>query len=104
MFFKFLKRLYTFQGSIHFVYSESTQNYGSTVMRGKQLSKITQKALRKRVYFTSTDYQYRNCILFLTKWAIYKLSLKELQKLKTNQNILIFDLVDGELLTKKIKF
>src|SRR3989344_1988209 len=104
MLFSFLKRLYTFCGSINFVYSESARDYGSTVMRGKQLSKITQKTLGKRIYFTSTDYQYKNCILFLTKWAIYKLSLKELQKLKTRQNRLIFDLVDGELPAKKIKF
>src|SRR3972149_10841685 len=104
MLFSFLKRLYTFHGSIHFVYSESTRNYGSTVMRGKQLSEIAQKALGKHVYFTSTDYQYRNCILFLAKWAIYKLGLRELLKLKTRDNKLIFDLVDGELPAKKIKF
>ena len=104
MLFSFLKRLYTFCGSINFVYSESARDYGSTVMRGKQLSKITQKTLGKRIYFTSTDYQYKNCILFLTKWAIYKLSLKDLQKLKNRQNKLIFDLVDGELPANKIKF
>lgn len=104
MLFSILKRLYTFHGTIHFVYSESTRNYGSTVMRGKQLSEITQKALGKRIYFTSTNYQYKNCILFLTKWAIYALGVKELQKLKTRQNKLIYDLVDGELPANKIKF
>ena len=104
MLFSFLKRLHTFCGSINFVYSESARDYGSTVMRGKQLSKITQKTLGKRIYFTSTDYQYKNCILFLTKWAIYKLSLKDLQKLKNRQNKLIFDLVDGELPANKIKY
>lgn len=100
----FLKRLYTFYGSINFIYSESSRHYGSTVMRGEQLSKIAQKALGKRVYFTSTDYQYKNCILFLTKWAIYKLNEKDLQELKIRQNKLIFDLVDGELPADKIKF
>ena len=104
MHFSFLKRLYTFHGSINFVYSQSARDYGSTVMRGEQLSKIAQKALGKRIYFTSTDYQYKNCLLFLTKWAVYKLSLKDLQKLKTRQNKLIFDLVDGELPKDKIKF
>lgn len=104
MLLRFLKRLYTFYGSINFIYSESSRHYGSTVMRGEQLSKIAQKALGKRVYFTSTDYQYKNCILFLTKWAIYKLNEKDLQELKMRQNKLIFDLVDGELPTNKIKF
>jgi hypothetical protein len=104
MFLRFLKRLYTFHESIHFVYAESTRDYGSTVMRGKQLSKIAQKYSGKRVYFTSTDYQYKNCILFLTKWAIYKLSLKDLKKLKDRKNKFIFDLVDGELPAKKKKF
>jgi hypothetical protein len=104
MLLRLLKRLYTFRGSINFIYYDSARNYGSTTMRGKQLSLIAQKALGKRVYFTSTDYQYKNCMLFLTKWAIYKLSLKELKKLKAGQNKLIFDLVDGELPAKKIKF
>lgn len=104
MLLRFLKRLYTFYGSINFIYSQSSRHYGSTVMRGEQLSKITQKTLGKRVYFTSTDYQYKNCILFLTKWAIYKLNEKDLQELKIRQNKLIFDLVDGELPTNKIKF
>lgn len=100
----FIKRLYTFKNSINFVYSESSRHYGSTVMRGEQLSKITQKALGKRVYFTSTDYQYKNCILYLTKWAVYTLGVQDLQKLKAKQNKLIFDLVDGELPASKIKF
>lgn len=104
MLLRFLKRLYTFYGSINFIYSESSRHYGSTVMRGEQLSKIAQKVLGKRVYFTSTDYQYKNCILFLTKWAIYKLNEKDFQELKIRQNKLIFDLVDGELPTNKIKF
>lgn len=104
MLLRFLKRLYTFYGSINFIYSQSSRHYGSTVMRGEQLSKITQKTLGKRVYFTSIDYQYKNCILFLTKWAIYKLNVKDLQKLKIRQNKLIFDLVDGELPADKIKF
>ncbi len=104
MLLRFLKRLYTFRGSINFVYSQSARYYGSTVMRGEQLSKITQRTLGKRVYFTSTDYQYKNCILFLTKWAIYTLSVKDLQKLKIRENKLIFDLVDGELPADKIKF
>lgn len=104
MLMRFLKRLYTFSGSINFVYSESSRSYGSTVMRGEQLSKITQRTLGKRVYFTSTDYQYKNCILFLTKWAIYTLSVKDLQKLKIRQNKLIFDLVDGELSANKMKY
>lgn len=101
---RFLKRLYTFSGTFNFVYSESKRNYGSTVMRGEQLSKIAQKVLGKRVYFTSTDYQYKNCTLFLTKWAIYSLSVKDLQILKSRQNKLIFDVVDGELSPKKTLF
>ena len=104
MLFSFLKSLYTFRGTINFVYSQSARDYGSTVMRGEQLSKITQKTLGKRIYFTSTDYQYKNCTLFLTKWAIYKLSLEDLQKLRNRQNKLIFDLVDGEPPAGKIKY
>lgn len=104
MLLRFLKRLYTFDRSINFVYSESSRHYGSTVMRGEQLSKITKKVLGKCVCFSSTDYQYKNCILYLTKWAVYTLSVIDLQKLKARQNKLIFDLVDGELPPSKIKF
>ena len=104
MLLRFLKRLYTFHGSINFVYSQSARHYGSTVMRGEQLSKIAQKTLGRRVYFTSTDYKYKNCTLFLTKWAIYRLSVEDLQKLKVRQNKLIFDLLDGEPPVNKIKF
>lgn len=104
MFLKFFKKLYTFNGTINFVYSDSARYYGSTVMRGEQLSKITQRISGKHIYFTSTDYQYKNCVLFLTKWAIYSLSVEDLRKLKVRRNKLIFDILDGEIPEKKIKF
>lgn len=102
--FNFFKRFYTFRNSIHFVYSEPQRYYGSTVMRGEQLSKIAQKYIGKKVYFTSTLYKYRNCILYLTKWAIYSLKEGDLQKLKSQQNILIFDVIDGDLPKNKIEY
>ena len=100
----FLKRFYTFRGSVHFIYSEPARYYGSTVMRGEQLSKISQGFIKERVYFTSTGYQYKNCILFLTKWAIYSIKEKGFQKLKANKNIIIFDINDGDLPEIKTKY
>lgn len=101
---KFLKSLYTFKNSINFVYSDTSRYYGTTVMRGEQLSKITQKYIRKPVHFTSTDYKYKNCILYLPKWTVYSLKEIQFQKLKENQNTLIFDMLDGELPEIKIKY
>lgn len=102
--FKFLKRFYTFKNTINFVYSDASRFYGSTVMRGEQLSKMTQKCIRKSVRFTSTDYKYKNCILYLPKWTVYSLKEIQFQKLKENKNILIFDMLDGELPEIKIKY
>lgn len=106
--FKFFKRFYTFKNSINFVYSDTSRYYGSTVMRGEQLSKIAQKALYpSKVYFTSTDYNYKNCILFLPKWSIFAFTLKELRQLKERGNKLIFDPVDAIdyiLTSKRLKY
>jgi len=91
---RFIKRLRTYRSSIHFVYAEQYRYFGTTVLRGEQLSKIAEKALGQKIYFTSTDYRYKNCTLFLTKRAIEVLSHEGLKRLKDNQNRLIFDPVD----------
>lgn len=91
---RFFKRFRTYRSSVHFVYAEQYRYFGTTVLRGEQLSKIAQKALGQKVYFTSTDYRYKKCTLFLTKRAIEVLSHEGLKQLKDNQNRLIFDPVD----------
>lgn len=91
---KFLKKLRTYRSSIHFVYAEQYRYFGTTVMRGEQLSKIAQKALGQKIYFTSTDYRYKNCTLVLTKRAIESLNHEGLRQLKDKHNRLIFDPVD----------
>lgn len=100
----FIKRLYTFKNSTNFLYSDASRYYGSTVMRGEQLSKIAEKVLKRKTYFTSVDYKYVNCTLYLTKWAVYSLSPEKLQKLKDRQNLIIFDMVDGEIPDEKKQF
>lgn len=102
---KTLKGLYTFKSSIHFIYSDKYRDYGSTVLRGKQLSQIARKALSPtKVYYTSTDYNYENCVLFLTKWSIFSLSIKEMEKLKENGNVLILDPIDANLLLERVRY
>src|SRR3989344_8934908 len=100
----FLKKFYTFKNSIHFIYAEPYQYFASSVMRGEQLSTIAKKFLSERVRFTSTDYQYQNCTLYLTQWAVYSLTDKDYQKLKSRNNILIFDTIDGSPPVSKIKY
>ena len=101
---RFLKRLRTFKGSIHFVYSEPSRYYGSTVLRGEQLAKIAQKALGQPVHFTSTDYRYKNCTLFITKWALYELRQKGLSRLKAKGNRIILDPIDGPIYPDWLKY
>lgn len=96
---RFFKRLRPYQSSICFIYAEKYRYFGSTVMRGQQLSNIAQKALSptNHVLFKSTDYRFKNCTLFLTKWVIYTLSQKDLKRLKEKHNRLIFDPIDGPI-------
>lgn len=102
---RIFKRLYTYKSSIHFIYVDQYRYYGSTVLRGQQLSQIAQRALSaNRIYFTSADYDYKNCTLFLTKWAIFALSLRDLKRLRENGNQLIFDPLDAILPPKKLKY
>jgi len=102
--FNFLRRFYTYRNSIHFIYAEKYSDYGSTVMRGQQLSKIAQKAYNEPIHSTSTAFGYKNCILFLNKWAIYTITEKQFKKLKRRKNVLIFDMIDGELPSIKTKY
>ena len=103
---RILKRLYTYRSSFHFIYVDQYRYFGSTVMRGQQLSQIAKKALPRtnKVYFTSADYTYKHCTLFLTKWAIFTISLKDLQRLKENGNLLVFDPVDAILPPERLKY
>ena len=84
---------------IFFVYYPPYRFYGTTVMRGQQLSEIAKASLPKkyRVKFTKTDRNYKNSILYLTKWAVYNLKSDRLAELKQKNNVLIFDLVDGKI-------
>ena len=103
---RFFKRLRLYRSSICFIYAEKYRYFGSTVMRGQQLSKIAQKALplADKVYFTSTDYRFKNCTLFLTKWVIYTISPKDLKRLKKKHNRLIFDPIDGPIPADRLKY
>lgn len=103
---RFFKRLRPYRSSICFIYAEKYRYFGSTVMRGQQLSEIAKKALppANKVYFTSSDYNYKHCILFLTKYTIYALSPKDLRKLKKKHNRLIFDPIDGPIPANRLKY
>lgn len=100
----FLKKLYTYKNSINFLYSEHQRYFGSTVMRGEQLSKMAMAKIDNNIVFSSIDYSYKNCILFLTKWAVYSLKVKDLEKLKSKGNVLIFDMLDGIPPENKINY
>lgn len=83
--------------AIHVVYLERRKLSGSTVMRGDQLAGIAEKALGRKVYYSDLDLNSRNSILFLTKWALAGLKPEYLDKLKSNNNVLLFDPVDAAL-------
>lgn len=100
-----LKNIYIFESTIHFVYADKYRDFGSTVLRGKQLSLIAKRALYPtKAYYTSTDYKYKNCTLFLTKWAIFTYSIKDLYELKLNGNKLIFDPVDSNVPPERSRY
>ena len=88
-----------FRKRVYFVYFPPYKFYGTTVMRGHQLAEIAKATLPKKykVKYTKSDRNYRNSVLYLTKWAVYNLPAGRLAELKQKNNILIFDLVDGKI-------
>lgn len=89
-----------------FLYAPKYRFSGSTVMRGDQLSSIISKAIGNNytVDFKPLNSGYRNSILFMTKSAVFTVSIDELDSLSDKGNILLFDANDGILDESKIKF
>ena len=80
---------------VHFVYAEQYRYSGSTVMRGEQLSRLAVAALPDRtVRYTALGTDIRNSVVFLTKGALKAMTMPLLERLKSNNNVLLFDLVD----------
>ena len=83
--------------SIIFLYGTPYVNFGSSVMRGQQLSKIASSVINKVSYQPVSD-GLVNSILFMTKGAIAASTVNLLYLLKNRGNILIFDPLDSILL------
>ncbi len=83
---------------IYFVYAKEYVGTGSTVMRGEQLSMIAKRFLNDfEIHYASTENDYRNSILFLTKNVLKISTAIELSAMKKKNNILIFDPVDAKV-------
>ncbi len=83
---------------IHFIYLDKKEFYGSTVMRGQQLSDIARQHLPERqIDYRPLNFDFHNSTLFITKWALAGLKTETIAKLKRQNNILIFDPVDAAL-------
>ena len=80
--------------SIIFLYGTPYVNFGSSVMRGQQLSKIASSVINKVSYQPVSD-GLVNSILFMTKGAIAASTVNLLYLLKNRGNILIFDPLDS---------
>ncbi|MEX2014758.1 MAG: hypothetical protein WD885_02380 [Candidatus Saccharimonadales bacterium] len=102
---KALAKLRSKRRSVHFVYLKSREFYGSTVMRVNQLSEIAKDVAHKQeIEASALNTEFNNSILILTKWALEGLNVEALDKLKSRQNVLIFDPVDAFLPAEKAKY
>jgi hypothetical protein len=92
--------------NVIFVYDDELRYAGSTVMRGEQLSKIAKLALggSTNVYYLSSKNEFKRSTLFLTKWALKKISHESLARLKKKGNKLIFDPVDSAIDTEQVRY
>jgi hypothetical protein len=64
-------------------------------MRGEQLSRLAAVALPGRtVRYTALGTDLRKSVVFLTKGALKAMTMPLLESLKSNGNVLLFDLVD----------
>jgi len=69
--------------------------YGSTFLRGRQLSELLAARLSDRYSFTfTTDSRQTDSLVVLTKGFLASASLQSLADLKAGQNVLLADLVD----------
>jgi len=69
--------------------------YGSTFLRGRQLSELLSKRLSDRYSFTfTTDCRQTDCFVVLTKGFLAEASPQSLAYLKAGRNVLLADLVD----------
>ena len=89
---------------IVFMFHNEFEGSGSTVMRGHQLSKITQDACPERSVSYSNEDHWSGRILFLTKGFLQKATLSQLARLKDRRNILIADFVDAKPDNQKMPY
>jgi glycosyltransferase involved in cell wall biosynthesis len=91
--------------TIHFVYLEKKQFFGSSVMRVQQLAKIAKEFTSEpKIDVSPLSADFRGSILFLTKWALEGLNDRSLDVLKSRNNKLIFDPVDAFLPEDKARY
>lgn len=91
-----------------FLYHNKYKDTGSTIMRSFQLSEIVKSdnkvADLVNEIFCSDNLEHNNSLLFLNKGLLKLISLDELQRLKSNGNILLFDFVDDPVRKEIIHF
>ena len=91
---------------IVFVYSEKFKHSGSTIMRGEQLSGFIQNSIlveNRKISYEPLQ-SYKNKILFLTKGILKEISLENLNRLKKDGNILLFDYVDDKPSLEQLEY
>jgi len=103
---KSLRKVFEPKRKVHFVYSKRFANTGSSLMRGKQLSEIASKYAPKNfdIQYSPIDTGFRNCILVLTKGVIKEVTSEQLIQLKSDNNFLMFDVVDDPVPPQRVKY
>ena len=91
---------------LYFLFSSKYRYGGSTVMRGKQLSVMAKKNLRKEydVKFVTMNQPFKDSYLFFTKMAMQESTEGQLIQFKKDNNKIFFDVNDGKIDENKIKY
>ena len=79
---------------LYFVYAMKYKNYGSTIMRGEQLSNIVSSYSNIETSFLPISTKFKNSTLLLTKGVMLDIGQEYLEILLKKNNRLIFDPVD----------
>jgi len=87
------------EADICFIYNPERVHEGTTILRCFQLFEIVKAApeLGKRRAFLTDSIDHRDSILFLTKNTILGISRDQFRRLKSQNNIILADYVDGEI-------
>jgi hypothetical protein len=87
------------EADICFIYNPERMHEGTTILRCLQLHEIVKSApeLGKRRAILTDSIDQRDSILFLTKNTILGISREQFRRLRSQNNIILADYVDGEI-------